>query len=93
MPLVRGVCYAVPRHPSRPTGLSKTLNLVLDDFGRLGRAWRETDEDATDRLTLIRDLVEGEFNNPVRIVTFNTAEGWCRDVNHRHCRRTAPPRC
>ena len=26
------------------------------------------------------DLVEGEFSNPVRIVAFNIAEGWCRDV-------------
>jgi hypothetical protein len=24
--------------------------------------------------------VEGEFNNPVRIVAFNTVEGWSRDV-------------
>jgi hypothetical protein len=55
--------------------------LVLDDFGgRIGRAWRETDEQATDRKTLIRDLLAGEYNNPVRIVAFNTAEGWSRDV-------------
>jgi hypothetical protein len=55
--------------------------LVLDDFGgRIGRAWRETDEQATDRETLIRDLLAGEYGNPVRIVAFNTAEGWSRDV-------------
>jgi len=54
--------------------------LVLDDFGQLGRAWRETVENATDRETLIRNLVEGEFNNPIRIVAFNSAEGWCRDA-------------
>ena len=55
--------------------------LVLDDFGgRIGGAWRETDEQATDRETLIRDLLAGEYNNPVRIVAFNTAEGWSRDV-------------
>jgi hypothetical protein len=53
---------------------------VLDDFGRIGRSWRETDENATDRETLIRDLVQGEFSNPIRIVAFNTAEGWSRDV-------------
>jgi hypothetical protein len=53
----------------------------FDDFGsRLGRSWRETDENAANRETLIRDLVEGEFNNPVRIVAFNTVEGWSRDV-------------
>ena len=55
--------------------------LVLDDLGgRYGRAWRETDEESTDRETLIRDLFAGEYSNPVRIVAFNTAEGWSRDV-------------
>jgi hypothetical protein len=54
--------------------------IVLDDFGSLGRAWRETDEDAADRRTLIRNLVAGEYKNPIRIVAFNTAEGWSRDV-------------
>jgi hypothetical protein len=64
-----------------PHGPEQDTYLVLDDFGgRLGRAWRETDENATDRETLIRDLVEGQFNGPIRIVAFNTAEGWSRDV-------------
>lgn len=55
--------------------------LVLDDFGgRVGRAWRETDEENADRETLINDLLAGEYSSPVRIVAFNTAEGWSRDV-------------
>lgn len=55
--------------------------LVLDEWGgRLGCSWRETDVDATDRETLIRDLVDGRFTRPVRIVAFNTAGGWSRDV-------------
>jgi len=29
---------------------------------------------------LIRDLIEDQYENPVRIVAFNTAEGWSRDV-------------
>jgi hypothetical protein len=54
---------------------------VLDDFGgRLGRAWRETDEEDTDRETLIRDLMDDQYSHPARIVAFNTAEGWSRDV-------------
>jgi hypothetical protein len=53
----------------------------LEDFGaRLGRAWRETDEEGTDRETLIRDLMEEHYSLPARIVAFNTAEGWSRDV-------------
>jgi hypothetical protein len=56
--------------------------LVLDDFGeRLGRAWRETDEERTDRETMVRDLLEGQYADPVRIVAFNTAENWSRDVS------------
>jgi hypothetical protein len=35
---------------------------------------------ASDRETVIRNLKKGEYNNPVRIVAFNTAEGWSRDV-------------
>jgi hypothetical protein len=48
--------------------------------GRLGCSWRETDADSADREALIRDLPDGEFGKPVRIVAFNTVEGWARDV-------------
>jgi hypothetical protein len=64
-----------------PEDADREIYLVLDDFGeRLGRAWRETDEADTDRETVIRQLLEGQYANPVRIVAFNTAEGWSRDV-------------
>jgi hypothetical protein len=62
-----------------PHGADQDTYLVLDDFG-LGCSWRETDVDKADRETLIRDLVEGQYSHPVRIVAFNTAEGWSRDV-------------
>jgi hypothetical protein len=55
--------------------------LVLGNFGgRLGRAWRETHEQATSRETLISDLVDCQYSNPAPIIAFNTAEGWSRDV-------------
>ena len=42
----------------------KDTYFVLDDFGgRIGRAWRETDEDAVDRETLILNLLSGEYKN------------------------------
>ena len=64
-----------------PNGVEKDIYLVLEDLGgRFGRAWRETDEDTTDRETLILNLLSGEYKNPVGIVAFNSAEGWCRDV-------------
>jgi hypothetical protein len=67
--------------------------LVLDDFGRPGPAGRETDDTQADRGTLMRHLLEGQFENPVRIVPFNPAEGWSRDVADKHCRRASKPMC
>ena len=63
-----------------PDGANQDTYLVLDDFGRIGCRWRETDADDADRETLIRDLVEGQYRHPLRIVVFNTLEGWSRDV-------------
>jgi hypothetical protein len=55
--------------------------LVLDDFdGNLGRVWRETAEADANHEALIRDLLDGQYSYPVRIIAFNTAEGWSRDV-------------
>jgi hypothetical protein len=63
-----------------PHGAEQDTYIVLDDLGRIGRAWRGTDEDAADREALIHDLLTGGYCKPVRIVAFNTAEGWSRDV-------------
>jgi hypothetical protein len=61
---------------------NRDIYLVLDDFGgHLGRAWPEADEERTDRETVITELMDGQFSNPVRVVAFNTAEGWSRDVS------------
>jgi hypothetical protein len=68
------------RSPSIVPGFDVDVYLVLDDFGSLGRAYREAEEDGCDRGTIIRNLKSGEYNNPVRVVAFNTAEGWARDV-------------
>ncbi len=63
-----------------PDDTQRDIYLVLEDFGSLGRAWRETDEAGTKRAALIRNLLEDHYENPIRIVAFNTAEGWSRDV-------------
>jgi hypothetical protein len=72
------------RSPSIASALPDDVDvyLVLDDFGgRLGRAWRETDEADTDRATTMEDLIDGQYRAPARVVAFNTAEGWSRDVS------------
>jgi hypothetical protein len=64
--------------PGRET---TTVYLVVDNLGRLGSVWREVDVEATDYETVFRDLLSDQCSNPVRIVSFNTAEGWSRDVS------------
>ena len=68
------------RSPSIIPDFDIDVYLVLDDFGNLGRAYRETDEEASDRDTIVRNLISGEYKKPVRVVAFNTSEGWARDV-------------
>lgn len=58
--------------------LDKDFYLVLEDF-RSGAAFRETDE-GIDYPTLIRDLLSGQYDTPLRVVAFNPAEGWSRDA-------------
>jgi len=70
-----------PWSPSVVPTDDETVCLVVDDFGKLGRCWREADTETTDLETIITDLLEGQYNNPVRVVGFNTVEGWSRDVS------------
>ena len=45
-----------------------------------GASNREIVEEQADKETVIRDISDGQYSNPVRVVAFNTAEGWSRDV-------------
>lgn len=63
------------RSPSIAPALpnDQDIYLVFDDFGEpLGRAWRETGEERTDWKTVITDLMDGQYADPIWIVAFNT---------------------
>ena len=64
-----------------PGGDDQPVYLVAEDFGKLGRAWREADYEVTDLETVIEDLLSGQYNNPIRVVAFNTEERWSEDVS------------
>ena len=69
----------MPLAPSGPAS-DVTVYLVLNDFGPLGRAYCETDEAEANEATVIENLLSGQNSHQVRVVAFNTAEGWARDV-------------
>ena len=72
---------AVSSPPLVPEGFDVDVYVVLEDYGPIGCAYREVPEEKGDRETLIRHLIEGQYQHVVRIVAFNTAQGWSRDVS------------
>ena len=64
-----------------PDGGDQNIYIVVDDFGRRGRALRETDVDRADLEAVIMGMLEGQYQNPIRVVGFNTAEKWSEDVS------------
>ena len=51
-----------------PEWADQTVYLVENDFGRLGRAFVETDREYADLEATITALLEGQYSHPVRIV-------------------------
>ena len=64
----------VPREPDA------IVHIVLNDFGPLGSAYVETDEAEAEEATIVENILSGQYSHPLRIVAFNTAEGWSQDV-------------
>jgi hypothetical protein len=58
-----------------------TVYVVLEDFGKFGRAYRETQQARADRQSVLADLLSGQYERPLQIVAFNLAQGWARDVS------------
>ena len=64
-----------------PYGADQTVYLVIDRFGGLGTVYHETAVERADLETIITDLMSGQFNDPIRVVAFNTLEHWAEDVS------------
>jgi hypothetical protein len=64
-----------------PRGDDQNVYLVVDDFGQNGRVYREADVETTDLETVITDLLDGQYRNPIKVIAFNLAERWANDVS------------
>ena len=73
-------CVRRTRVPLAPGEPDVTVHIVLNDFGPLGSAYVETDEAEADEATIVENILSGQYSHPVRVVAFNTAERWARDV-------------
>jgi hypothetical protein len=77
--VLNGVPYV--RDRVSVTSDSSDVYLVEDDFGSFGIGYVETDTSEADRETIVRNFLSGQYNRPLRVVSFNVGEGWCRDVS------------
>ena len=70
------------RSPSiAPLGPTHTpVHLVLCDFGRLGRAYVET-EPVTTEAEVVENILTGQYDHPLEVVAFSVSEAWARDVS------------
>ena len=63
-----------------PYGADQTVYLVVDRFNT-GSVFRETEIERSDLETIISDFMTGQFNDPARVIAFNTLEQWADDVS------------
>jgi hypothetical protein len=57
------------------------MHLVLEDYGALGRAYREADETHADAETIVQRILRGEYSAAAQVIAFNVEKGWVRDVS------------
>lgn len=62
-----------------PAGVHDTVYLVVD-CSPAGCVWRESDINGTNLEKVIKDLMAGEFSDPLCVIAFNASENWSRDV-------------
>ena len=68
--------------PSIVPGTPEDFYLVVNDFGRLGTAFAETDLDRANLETTIANLMSGQHNDPRRVIMFNPETNRSEDVSH-----------
>jgi len=64
-----------------PFGADQTVYLVVDQFGPRGAVARESEIERTDLEIIVDDLMAGQFQDPIRVVAFNTLEHWSTDIS------------
>jgi hypothetical protein len=64
-----------------PKGDDQNFYLVINNYGKLGPAFAETDVAEANLETTISNLMSGQYSDPVRVVAFNTTEHWAEDAS------------
>ena len=58
-----------------------TTYLLLDEMiNQHASIWPEISADEASEATIVQRIIEGQFSRPIKVVAFNTEQGWSRDV-------------
>jgi len=68
--------------PSIVPAASEDYYIVVNDFGRFGTAFAETDLNRANYETTIADLMSGQHSDPLRVIMFNPDTDRAEDVSH-----------
>jgi len=68
--------------PSIIPGTPEDFYIVLNNYGRFGTAFAETDLDRANYETTIADLIAGQHSDPLRVIMFNPETNRSEDVSH-----------
>ena len=64
-----------------PYGADETIYLVVDRFGRGDGPDARDQVERPDIETIVAELMSGRFNDPIRVIAFNTLEHWAKDIS------------
>jgi hypothetical protein len=64
-----------------PYGADQTVYVVMDGLGQRGMFHQGHEVERADLETVLSDLMAGHFNDPIRVVAFNTLEHWSEDFS------------
>ena len=64
-----------------PYGADETIYVVVDRSGRRDGVDREIEVERPDIETIMAELMSGRFNDPIRVIAFNTLEHWAKDIS------------
>ncbi|KRR20019.1 hypothetical protein CQ13_08845 [Bradyrhizobium retamae] len=64
-----------------PHGDEHNVYIVEHDSREHGRVWAEVSSESPGFEPVVMYLLTGQYTNPIRVVAFNIAAGWCRDAS------------
>ena len=78
--------HSEPASPPLVPSIEVDVLLVLCELGKRGATYIETDPADANEDTIVRNMIEGQYGNVLRVISINIGQGWARDVSNKIAR-------